>query len=516
MAFTTRLRLLGFLGIVGLFIGLRWNNYNAPLIRDEGEYAYAGQLLVQGIPPYQEAFIQKPPMVVYSYAFTHLLLPDSFWAPRLLAGLFIALTTLLLGYIVRIEFGEGFALPVTWLFTPMILLPGLSEYPANVEMFLLLPLMAAIALYCRARKNGHAGKYWFWTAFLAMTALLYKYTALPVVGFLFVAWFIEAWPKAGRMKWLSQRMTLVIGGGLAAIALELGYFLVHDHGTHLWECTILFNRYYAGSENFGFSFFKVMAEMFWVHWWILFFVPIAAFFGDRRTWFWAGLSACSLAATGLSIYSHYYVILIPFWALLGGIGLRRLSVRLADRLKWPVGWLTGGSTALVVLLLLKPDISWMTLSPAQFAQRKASDQPFVEALQAAHQVGQMAAPDDFVFVAGSEPEILCYSQRYSPSRFITVYPLMIPTPMARGFQQEAINDLQRHPPKLIIVVKAPFSWLLQPDSPPDLWDFIKNSLQKDYAMAGAYVNGPTGVYWTGTPDEKQMADYSLLFYRRKE
>src|SRR5205807_201223 len=38
-------RWLGMLGILLLFIGLRWDSYDAPLIRDEGEFAYAAQLL---------------------------------------------------------------------------------------------------------------------------------------------------------------------------------------------------------------------------------------------------------------------------------------------------------------------------------------------------------------------------------------------------------------------------------------------------------------------------------------
>src|SRR5271165_6802180 len=39
-----------------------------PLERDEGEYAYAGQLLLQGIPPYQAAFNMKFPGVYAAYA----------------------------------------------------------------------------------------------------------------------------------------------------------------------------------------------------------------------------------------------------------------------------------------------------------------------------------------------------------------------------------------------------------------------------------------------------------------
>jgi hypothetical protein len=39
------------IGIVVLFVALRWNNFDAPLVRDEGEYAYAAQILTHGIPP---------------------------------------------------------------------------------------------------------------------------------------------------------------------------------------------------------------------------------------------------------------------------------------------------------------------------------------------------------------------------------------------------------------------------------------------------------------------------------
>jgi len=39
-----------------------------PLERDEGEYAYAGQLILQGIPPYQLAWNMKFPGVYFAYA----------------------------------------------------------------------------------------------------------------------------------------------------------------------------------------------------------------------------------------------------------------------------------------------------------------------------------------------------------------------------------------------------------------------------------------------------------------
>src|SRR5690348_121644 len=39
-----------------------------PLERDEGEYAYAGQLILQGIPPYELAYNMKFPGTYLAYA----------------------------------------------------------------------------------------------------------------------------------------------------------------------------------------------------------------------------------------------------------------------------------------------------------------------------------------------------------------------------------------------------------------------------------------------------------------
>ena len=52
-----------------LFVGfIRVRLLDMPLERDEGEYAYAGQLILQGIPPYEMAYSMKLPGTYYAYA----------------------------------------------------------------------------------------------------------------------------------------------------------------------------------------------------------------------------------------------------------------------------------------------------------------------------------------------------------------------------------------------------------------------------------------------------------------
>src|SRR5690348_17674104 len=51
-----------------LSLAVRIRLKDLPLERDEGEYAYAGQLLLEGIPPYQLAYNMKLPGTYAAYA----------------------------------------------------------------------------------------------------------------------------------------------------------------------------------------------------------------------------------------------------------------------------------------------------------------------------------------------------------------------------------------------------------------------------------------------------------------
>src|SRR5947207_13049017 len=54
--------------IFGLVIAIRIRLLGVPLERDEGEYAYDGQLILQGVPPYTLAYNMKLPGTYAAYA----------------------------------------------------------------------------------------------------------------------------------------------------------------------------------------------------------------------------------------------------------------------------------------------------------------------------------------------------------------------------------------------------------------------------------------------------------------
>ena len=54
-----------------LVAAIRIRLLGIPLERDEGEYAYAGQLILQGIPPYKLVYNMKFPGTYAAYALNH-------------------------------------------------------------------------------------------------------------------------------------------------------------------------------------------------------------------------------------------------------------------------------------------------------------------------------------------------------------------------------------------------------------------------------------------------------------
>jgi hypothetical protein len=506
---------LGGVGVCLLFALLRWHSTNSPLIRDEGEYAYAAQLLRHGGLPYAGSFLQKPPMVVYSYFLANFLLPHIFWAPRLLAALFVAATTGLLGYVARIEFGRAVALPAMLLFTPMVLLPGIDQYTANTEMFMLLPLLGTVGVCVYAREHGSNSRLWFVGGVLAGISLGFKYTALPVLAWVWLVWAARDWKKTRAFSTVTKHLGSSFLGVLIALAIVLAPFLIQDGGRRLWECTVSFNSSYLASSNFGPGRLWFRLLFLWRSWWLFFLLPVILLFRPLpRVWLWFGLFAAGWVSTGGSYYSQYYVPLTPFWAVLSAVALGRLSVWISDKLHRTQSVCAALLTGVALVALCLPDVHAMTRQGARLLTRNPLN-PFPESAIVAQKVAQLTSQDEPVFIAGSEPQILYYARRFSPTRFVLMYPLMIPSPLAQNFQREAVRDLEKRPPALIVKATSNTSWLRQAATPPEFEDYLDHLLDQNYERVGGYVRGDASGSWVEPLPNKDVPQATLILFKIK-
>lgn len=496
--------LLSFLGLFLFFVFLHLNSFNAPFERDEGHYAYGSWLLRRGLTPYINTFEQKPPMIFYPYLLAVLINPDAFWPPRLIAALSLMLTLLLLGLIVSREHGGRAGLMVMWLALPMIMFPYLKPFAANTEKFMILPLVGTLAI----RRS------WFWAGVCAVIAVLYKQIALFPVFFIFGVWLIEDRNRSLR------KCFSALGGGAAAFFLFTGYFLARGALSGFWEQLVEFNKYYAfsfGVLNFGYLFRHFQA---FLSAWPAVFILLVWFLIKHppRFWFYLGLMIVSLLPIFNSPHSHYYIMLMPFWAIVTAVSLDSLIEEIVQKLKKP-RWAAGLAFAfvfLVVFSMVWPVREYYTMSPLDLVVRSYGPlNPFVESPIVARQVAKLTAPDDYVFIAGTEQQILYYAKRLAPTRFSGMYGLMMDHPKALAYQKELIQDLEKHPPKVIVMVRSPFSWLRQERSPTLIFEHLDTLMKDRYDLVGGCIRRKDIAYWEEPLTKKDKLSCSLLVFRRK-
>src|SRR6202140_16913 len=91
--------------VLVIFAIVRIRLRNTPLERDEGEYAYAGQLMLQGDPPYHSAYNMKLPGTYAAYAVMMAVFGQTIAGIRIGMLIVLLTNTLLLFLLTRRLFG---------------------------------------------------------------------------------------------------------------------------------------------------------------------------------------------------------------------------------------------------------------------------------------------------------------------------------------------------------------------------------------------------------------------------
>jgi len=140
--------LLGIILLVTAFIRLRL--LNIPLERDEGEYAYFGQLLLAGIPPFDAAYTMKFPGTHFMYAFFMLIFGQS------VAGIHFGLliinlfTSLFLFFIVKRFLGNTEALVAAIVFAVLSLNDTILGFAGHATHFVTFAAVAGTLVLLKA------------------------------------------------------------------------------------------------------------------------------------------------------------------------------------------------------------------------------------------------------------------------------------------------------------------------------------------------------------------------------
>src|SRR5436309_2795552 len=132
--------------VLGLVIAIRIRLLAIPLERDEGEYAYAGQLMLQGIAPYKLAYNMKFPGTYAAYALIMALFGQTIVGIHLGLLLINAATILLVFLLGRRLINSIAGIAAAMTYAVLSVSPSVFGFAAHATHFVMLPVIGGTLL----------------------------------------------------------------------------------------------------------------------------------------------------------------------------------------------------------------------------------------------------------------------------------------------------------------------------------------------------------------------------------
>jgi len=481
------------LASIAAFVLVRVPLLSVPLERDEGEYAYIAQRMLEGEIPYRDAFDQKPPATFFVYAAALSLFGNSVEGIHLFLYVWTAATALVLFACVRRRDGPLAAAFATLLFSLLSADPKLTGNAANTELFMLLPMVASIYCLIRALEFPASMRWWVMSGALAATACWFKQVA--VTNAVFVA-AVAAWhfarPATRDFATLSRAWIGLAGGAALASAPVLVGFAAVGAWRQFADAVLWHNFRYSQSVGF-IEGFDVLAHRLseqapsqGVCWGLAvlgLIVVRRSRNSARRLWLGWWIASAVGVSVGFYFRPHYFFQALPALVALAGCFLGVTGERLLVRGGVPAGL---ALALLISIAAVPPIVANRAIlganDPVAISRSIYGMNPFPESVEIGSYIRRTSEPDDRVFIVGSEPQILFHAERASATRYIFFYPLTGSFPDVLERQREVMADVYAARPLYVVWVNLRSSLMRGNGTEPHVFDESKELLAREYLL----------------------------------
>ncbi|HWR59339.1 MAG TPA: glycosyltransferase family 39 protein [Thermodesulfovibrionales bacterium] len=521
-----------FLGLIILFVVfVRVRLSEFPLERDEGEYAYMGQLMLQGIPPYLSAYNMKFPGTYAMYAIIMSIFGQTIQGIHFGLMIVNCVTILLVFLLARKYVSENAALAAGAAYALLSLSSTVLGFAAHATHFVVLPTLGGVLLLLVALRDNKVHAYVL-SGVLFGLALLMKQPGF--FFFLFGATYIiyhhffsakdlmseapqvslpldpplsslnsrgeqrvVASDHANSLKRLIFNLFTFAAGGVAPLFITVVFLYAAGAFDKFWFWTIEYASEYATqipeSGVLG-AFYESVSEVTegFLFLWIMAISGLIVMFsykGMRGRRFFIALFAFFSFLTicpGFHFRRHYFITLLPAIALLIGVFVDWADFRAAALLKTKQMKFIG-----IGIFLLSAGVGIAAQRSYLFEENPMKlpaiiygENPFPESLAISRFIKSQSAETDRVAVFGSEPQIFFYSKRHSATGYIYVYGLMESHPYAMQMQKEMIREVESSNPKFIVVVVIATSWLMRSGSEKYILGWLNRYIRDNYTLVG--------------------------------
>lgn len=485
-----------------LAVGVRARLADMPLERDEGEYAYAGQLILQGVPPYKDAFNMKLPGTYLAYAASMALFGQTPTGIHLGLALVNAATIWLMFLLGKklLDNAAGAIAAVTYAL--MSLSPDVLGLAGHATHYVVLPAVGGILLLLRAIET-RALKFHFIAGVLFGLAFLMKQHGVffGIFGGIYIIWsrsLARFAGTGGKTKWrhasgsirkdstsamdwlgLIKELTFYSAGCLLPYLLTCLWLWLAGVFPQFWFWTVTYGSKYATglplvkAADMTSHTLRTMVGPNLIFWLLPWVGMLMMWWDERldanRRFLLGAFFLFSVAAISVGFYfrEHYFILLLPALSLLIAVGVSRslLLLKRDQSIELFLALVVVCATVVAAgAVLFGNGAVWFTLTPKKAVERIYTSSLFGDTREVAALIQKNTKPDARIAVIGSEPQIYFYANRRSATGHIYTYALMENHPYAARLQEEMMQQVEAAQPEYVVYVQNPLSWLPQPES----------------------------------------------------
>jgi Dolichyl-phosphate-mannose-protein mannosyltransferase len=456
--------------VLAFFAFVRVRLRTMPLERDEGEYAYAGQLILQGIPPYKLVYSMKLPGTYAAYAGIMAVFGQTSSGIHLglmLANLAASLLVFLLG---RYLYGTLAGVLSACTYALLSTRSSVLGFEGHATHFVVLAALAGIFILLHA--IGSSSKTLLFCSGVSLgLAFLMKQPGIAFALFAILYWL---WAERERPRTQIAVGCAILMSGIAAPCV-LPCVILYRGGVfrEFWFWTFSYARAYGSILDLSQGWRELRVIGPWVIRpfiiWEIAAVGLTAVTWSRKVGrhsaFLLGFLIFSALAVcpGLYFRPHYFILLLPAVALLAGIAISAAQDEL--RRKPRLAWLP--LATFVVAFAFSVHGYWniyFRLDPLAVYEKEHDSQGFgcadgcLEDQVVGDYIRTHSSPNDEVAVLGSEPAIYFYSHRRSVTGYIYMFPMTERQKFAHTMQEQMMEQVERSQPKFVVYVDDGYSW----------------------------------------------------------
>ena len=468
-----------------------------PLERDEGEYAYMGSLILDGLAPYKEAYNMKLPGTYFMYALMMGIFGKTITGIHIGLLLVNATTMMVLFLGLRKLFTPAIAFFSASVYGLMAMSPAMLGFAAHATHF--VSLFLALGIFFFAKFHGQAKeKMLFFTGLMLGLSFLMKQQAVFFIvfgGLMVILWAVQKKPIA--LKPLIRQTLVYSAGVLIPYILTVAILMLAGAFDKFWFWTVEYASKYASGVPFkdGKTLFNMSFTPMWKEFgllWILSFAGFILVFFTNLSWkqklfvLGLGIFAFLTVCPGFYFRQHYFISYLPAVGLTAAMSLHAAAGFLEKTLKAKtLAFILPTAFVLIAIAALSKNKEYYFQSePDEISKTYYGTNPFVESKEIARFLQENTNPDDKIAVVGSEPQIYVYADRQAATGYLYTYGLVENHAYNATMQNEMIAEIEKAKPRYIVFCNISFSWLYHAGAPMKIFEWTQQYTGQNYEVAG--------------------------------